>query len=371
MKKLCCIFNIPSIYREAIYLDLDKTYDCEWYFERESNDIAHFNTKNLKKCHYLNHGKFIGRFYRMKGLVRLLWKRKDFDAYLMVGAPMCISIWILCILLKIFHPKKKIYFWTHGWYGKETFLERIVKKRFLKLADGIFLYGNYAKELLIERGFKKEKLYVLHNSLSYNIQLSLRKQNLASNIYRDYFGNDAPVLIFIGRLTKVKKLEMLLDALYILNQRGERYNLVFVGDGSEKESLKFKVETLNLSEQVWFYGSCFDEKKNAELVYNADLCVAPGNIGLTAIHSLMFGCPALTHGDFKYQMPEFEAITPMKTGNFFERNNTNALADSIVDWFHLNYDKREEVRLCCYHEIDSSWNPEYQMSIFRRVILDR
>lgn len=37
--KLCCIFNIPSLYREKIYKEIDKEYDCEWYFEEEDNDI--------------------------------------------------------------------------------------------------------------------------------------------------------------------------------------------------------------------------------------------------------------------------------------------------------------------------------------------
>lgn len=57
---------------------------------------------------------------------------------------------------------------------------------------------------------------------------------------------------------------------------------------------------------------------NAELIYNADLCVAPGNIGLTAMHAMMFGCPCISHNDFSWQMPEFEAIVPYKTGNFLK-----------------------------------------------------
>ena len=64
--KLCCIFNIPSLYREKIYLDIDKEYDCEWYFEKEDNDINLFDIKKLKKAHILNHGKFVSRFYTMR-----------------------------------------------------------------------------------------------------------------------------------------------------------------------------------------------------------------------------------------------------------------------------------------------------------------
>ena len=368
MKKLCCIFNIPSLYREAIYLDIDKEYDCEWYFEKENVDVALFDTGKMKTVHMLEHKDVFGRAYRMKGLTGKLWKRNDFDAYVMVGAPMCISLWMLCLLLKMFHPKKKIYFWTHGWYGKESRSERIIKKFFLNLADELLLYGNYAKGMLIKQGFKAEKMHVIHNSLSYNVQLALRKQMTLTGVYCEHFRNNNPVLIFIGRLTPVKKLDLLVDAVYSLKEKGEKYNLVFVGNGSEREALENKVNELGLSEQVWFYGACYDEKINAELIYNADLCVAPGNIGLTAMHVLMFGCPAITHNDFAYQMPEFEAIVPYKTGNFFERGNVSSLTVVIEDWFKANRVLRDNVRGWCYKEIDESWTPAYQMNILKKSI---
>ncbi len=368
MRNVCCIFNIPSLYREAIYLDLDRTYNCDWYFENESTDIVLFDTNVLKSVHVLEHGYLGGRSYRMKGLVKAVWKRPDIDSYLMVGAPMCVSIWVLCFLLKICFPKKKIYFWTHGWYGKETFAERIIKKQFLKLADGLLLYGNYAKSLLIQKGFKPERMHIVHNSLSYDVQLALRKQIKPSSIYIDHFGNLDPTIVFIGRLTPVKNLDLLLESLEYLNQVGKKFNLVFIGDGSEKEALIQLTKDKELTEQVWFYGACYDEAVNAELIYNADLCVAPGNIGLTAIHVLMFGCPAITHNDFKYQMPEFEAITGNRTGSFFERGNAISLAESIKEWFQLNGSSRDTIRDYCFKEIDSNWNPRFQMNVIKQVL---
>lgn len=365
---LCCVFNIPSLYRETIYQAIESSYDCEWFFEKEEIDVKLFDTRKLRKVHFLEHGRFLGRSYRMKGLTHLIWKRRDFDAYLMIGAPMCVSIWVLCLLLKVFHPKKKIYFWTHGWYGKESRGERIVKKSFLRLADELLIYGEYAKNLLVKEGFRAEKMHVIHNSLSYDVQLKLRRQIQPSEIYRNHFGNSHPVLIFIGRLTTVKKLDLLLEALDKLSREGDQYNLVFVGDGVEKTNLQGKAEELGLANQVWFYGACYDERTNAEFIYNADLCVSPGNIGLTAIHVLMFGCPALTHDDYAYQMPEFEAIKPYDTGCFFERGNVDSLAETIKQWFKVNGSLRDNVRERCFSEIDTSWTPSYQMKIISSVI---
>lgn len=114
----------------------------------------------------------------------------------------------------------------------------------------------------------------------------------------------------------MKKLDQIVEAVGILKQKGENYNIAFVGDGEIRQSLEVEVAKYQLQDNVWFYGPCFDEKINAELIYNADLCVAPGNIGLTAMHVLMFGCPAISHNNFKCQMPEFESIIPGHTGAF-------------------------------------------------------
>lgn len=303
----------------------------------------------------------------MDGLLNKILRRNDYDKFLMIGTPMCISLWILCVLLKIFYPSKKIYFWTHGWYGKELWFERIIKKAFLKLANGLFVYGNYAKELLIKEGFPVNKLYVIHNSLSYDVQLELRKQMKKTSIYSEHFRNENPILIFIGRLTPIKQLDMLVQSVSDLKNDGMKCNLVFIGDGPMKKVLEEKVKSLNIIQQVWFYGACYDEKTNSELIYNADMCVAPGNVGLTAIHSMMFGCPVITHNDFSYQMPEFEAIKPLVTGSFYKRGCQDSLNRTIFEWFNINGKKREYIRQQCYREIDDQWTPYFQMKIIKNV----
>ena len=135
-----------------------------------------------------------------------------------------------------------------------------------------------------------------------------------------------------------------------------------------REEISSVVDEYGLTNNVWFYGSCFDEKVNAELVYNADLCVAPGNIGLTAMHVMMFGCPAISHNDFKWQMPEFESIIPGKTGDFFEKDNIEDLARCISNWFASKGCSRDEVRKACYKEIDEHWNPHYQLNVIKKTL---
>lgn len=367
MKKLCCYFNTPSLYRELIYKRIDETYDCDWYFEDTDNKLKEFNTDQFHKVERL-HTYRVGPFYGVKRLVSLLF-RDEYQQYLMMGHSRNLSIFVFLLLKRFFFTKKKAYLWTHGFYGKEGCFEKIWKKILLKSADGLLIYGDYACGIMKNKyGFDEKNLYPIHNSLDYDAQLMIRNTMKPSSIYKSHFHNENKTLLFIGRLTFVKKLNMLISAVADLKAQGECYNLVFVGDGEARTGLEKMAIDRNVSEQVWFYGACYDEEKNADLVYNADLCVSPGNIGLTAIHVMMFGCPAISHDDFAHQMPEFEAIKPGRTGSFFEMDNQEALNEEISKWFKKGDYNRELIRKDCFGEIDKNWNPSFQMDIIKKII---
>lgn len=367
MEKLIIVYNFAQRYREPIFSSIDTEWDCEWYFGRNTTDIKGMDISVLKNVTEVDNKTFIKSPWYFQKKIIGLFKRRDVSAFLILGEPYCVSTWLLCILIKLFNSKKKIYFWSHGWYGKESKSRRIIKKAFFKLADGIFLYGNYAKRLMTVEGFDERKLYVIHNSLHHDRQLALREQIRQSSIFRDRFKNDNPNIIFIGRLTEVKRLDLLIKAVALLRNRGKYFNVTFIGDGTMRDDLQQLVSDEGLDDCVWFYGACYDETANAELIYNADLCVAPGNVGLTAMHSMVFGCPVLTHDDFPLQMPEFEAVRENETGCFFKRNDIESLADAISGWFRNNGSRREAVRQNCFNEIDNEWTPGYQMKVLKSV----
>lgn len=364
--KLCLIYNFAQHYRTSIFKLMSEKFDCDFLFGDSMVDVKKMDYSLLKGKVTETHTKYvIGRWYWQSGVVGQLFK--NYDNYILLGETRALSTWLFCILARILKPKKKVFFWSHGWYGKESKLESFIKKIEFKLPNGgIFTYGEYARKLMIDIGFKADKLFPIHNSLAYDKQIEIRKSLNASDVYRDHFGNTNYNLFFVGRLTPIKKLDQILDAMVICNGRGHRYNLTFIGGGTEMENLRAKVDNLGLKDQVWFYGPCYDEKELSSLIYNADLCVAPGNIGLTAMHSMVFGTPCITHNDFPYQMPEFEAIKEGETGSFFKRDDINDLAKCIDNWFSTNGHMRDKVRLNCMDVIDKEWNPYYQIEILKK-----
>lgn len=363
--KLCLIFNIAPHYRESIYKLIEQTYSCDWYFGSNDTNIKTLDLSIFQRVKILpNRFVLKTQLIRRLGLAKLI-EDKNYKTFLLTGETYNLSIWWFLIKSKLFYRHKKVYLWTHGWYGKESVFIKILKKIYFRLADGVFLYGNYARDLMLKEGFDKNKLFVIHNSLQYEEHLSIRETLKPTNIYRNHFSNENKNIIFIGRLTAVKHLDYVIESLAFLKKEGYDYNLIFVGDGPEKENLINVAQKKDLLPQVWFYGACYDDKVNAELIFNADLCVSPGNVGLTAIHTMTFGTPVLTHDNFPYQMPEFETIKENVTGGFFKENDVESISRAITQWFTLHED-RDVVRQNCYEEIEKSWTPQYQLGILKK-----
>lgn len=365
MSKLCLIYNTAPRYREAVFRAIDSEYDCDWYFGETKSDIKEMDTRLLSRVKYYKTFGNPEKMYVKIGILPLLFKRK-YKNFFMLAEVRSLTDWLFFWFASTFFKEKKVYIWTHGWYGREHGIEAYMKLWLFRHVSGTFVYGDRAKKLLIEQGIPENKLFAIHNSLDYDKQKSLRDNIIPTTILSGHFGNSRPTIIFIGRLTKVKRLDMIIDALAQLRKMGELYNLVFVGDGVERTVLESKVSSMALQDSIWFYGACYDEQKNAELIYNADLCVSPGNVGLTAIHSLMFGCPVVTHDSFEWQMPEYEAIKAGVTGDFFKKDDVKDLSKVISGWFSANVGRRDEVRKLCFEEIDSEWNPYYQMGIIKK-----
>lgn len=364
--KLCLLLNFASHYRASIFQLIDRSFDCEWCFGDSASDIKKMDYSVLSGPVFESHTrKLFAGWYWQPGILSKL--RSQNTHFIITGDVRSLSTWTFCILARLFYPQKKVYFWTHGWYGKETWLESVVKMLEYRLLNGgIFTYGYYAKRLMVEKGMDSNKLFVIHNSLDYDSQLRLRKELVSKPIYSDHFRNDNPNLVFVGRLTPVKKLDQILKSMIVSKSKGHDYNLTLIGGGEMKEYLQDLAAKIGLDSNVWFFGPCYEEQVLASMIYNADLCVSPGNIGLTAMHSMVYGTPCVTHNSFPLQMPEFEAIEEWKTGAFFELNDIESLSDCIDKWFELKSNNRDSVRHDCYTEIDTQWTPYFQLDVLKR-----
>ncbi len=366
MRHTVCFFNQSSVhYRRNIFMLMDRELGIDFFFgdSRKQGAIKELDTSCLTHFKGFFHNIGIGPLYWQNGAIRLLWSK--YTDLFTTATHYCLSAWVILLLAPLFD--KRVYLWSHGAYGDERGLKKWLTVWKMKRATGSLLYGNYAKKVLMEWGVPEEKLHVFYNSLAYDEQLEVRKVLKSSAFYQEHFRNDLPNLVFIGRLTAVKKLNLIVQAMSLLRNKGINVNMTYVGDGPKKGELETLAQEAGLEKNVWFYGPCYDEKQIAQFIYNADLCVSPGDVGLTAIHAMTYGTPVISHNNYCHQMPEFEAIEEGRTGTFFCENDVDSLAECIREWLNNGLD-REQMRQNCYDVIDNKYNPHRQVEMIREVI---
>jgi len=383
MKKVAIVQYVTSHYRESIYrllCEQDEDFTVVLYSDRINPESSIKTIDPQKASLPVEEGglrwRFVksiclfGNFIWQKGVVKL-GISKEFDVIIYSGSAYFLSTWISCFLARM--TGKRTLMWCHGFLREEEGLKGWIQKIFYRLlADGVLLYHNRAKRIMINKGFDADSLYVIYNSLDYDTQCKIKDEisheEILSRRQKMFNRPDLPLWLFIGRLNRSKKLEMILDAAKILKDRGCDCNILIIGDGPEKNNLKQLAKKQELDDNVFLYGATYDEKELSYLISMSDICVSPGEIGLTCMHALGYGTPVITHDDPDFQGPEYEAIKPGYNGAFFKKGDIEDLANTIERWLSENKD-REMIAKRCYEVIDQYYNPHYQLKVIRAAIL--
>lgn len=364
--KICCVFNLAPHYRAPIFRLMDEQLNCDFYFgDRVDTPIKLMDYKNLvgfKKV-LTNRKVPLTGFEYQSGAWKLIFK--SYKYYIITGTPGSLSNWFLAIAALL--TGKKVYAWTHGIKGDGSAAKKFIERNFYRLCDKILLYGDLSKENMIQAGFKSEKLLPIYNSLDFQLQEKIRESLLPSDIYRKKFQNEDPVLVYIGRIQFSKKLDQLIHCIYELNNENTPCNLMLIGPDLENGAMHELVDKYKLQDKVWFYGPSYDEAEIGELLFNADICVSPGPIGLTALHAATYGIPIITNDNIKTQMPEHELVIEGQTGFFFEEGSKNGLKEAIRKFMLLSEEEKNEMGKNLYSLIKNKYNPYYQIQVLKNL----
>ncbi|MCK1294841.1 glycosyltransferase [Bradyrhizobium sp. 30] len=290
------------------------------------------------------------------------------DAIIFLGNPNFLSTWIAAWIAR--RRRISVLFWEHGWRRPEAPAKSKLRLIFFGLADRVLVYAPRAKRLGSAAGYPEDRIDVVYNSLDYpasNRFYDLISRGELADVQPNslFTQRDNPIIICTARLTMACRFDLLFEAVKILRARGVRCNVLLVGDGPMMQPLKDMATERMLP--VYFYGPCYDEHVLSQLLYRSTVTVSPGKVGLTAMHSLMYGTPVITHDNNDEQMPEVEAIQEGVTGARYKQNDPESLANAISNWIERDID-RDQVRAYCRNEIVARWNPEVQAEIIERSI---
>src|SRR5690606_30380293 len=107
------------------------------------SEIKKIDYSKLSNAHELRSVWFFKKVYWMCSSISLIFK--PYKKYLITGQMNCLSNWFFILFARILG--KEVYIWNHGWYGKESNLQKTLKKIYYLPVNGFFLYGNYARDL--------------------------------------------------------------------------------------------------------------------------------------------------------------------------------------------------------------------------------
>lgn len=308
---------------------------------------------------------WIGQILIQPRVLGIPFERK-WDCVIFLGNPYYLTTWIAAILCRL--SGKRVLMWTHGYRSERLGRRAFFKNCFFRLAHGLILYGNRAKDVLVGLGFDADRLYVGYNSLDHDAHLALRHQfaDLPS-VSNQLFGNSLPVMVWVGRFMKEKEVDVLLRAIAVMQAANRNVNLLLVGEGPEKEALVKLSRELKVTKSVYFAGPVYDEAALAKLLMTCDIAVSPGPVGVFAILAQTFGLPVITSDEFDRQGPEVESIEDGITGGFFKAHDPSSLAEVLIRWLS---DPRSGsvIREACYQAVDQTYTPAHQEQILSLAV---
>lgn len=245
---------------------------------------------------------------------RLIFQTFPFTSWhydlLVVGNAMNNVAYPLSFIRKVLG--KHIAYWGHGrdvFTAKKSLLKRTtdgLKMGLSNLADGFFAYTEGVKKYLVQGGVDPIKIFPLYNTINIEEKRAEYEELFSSReILRMKMGLDSKkVLLFVGRLTKERRLEFILDAYKYLLSFDNSYKLFLIGGGNKRVVEEFEKKCGK--EFVEALGVVPDEDI-AKYYLVSDLFVYPGSVGLAPLQALCYNLiPVVIDSDV--HSPEFEYL---------------------------------------------------------------
>ncbi|NRP56636.1 MULTISPECIES: glycosyltransferase family 4 protein [unclassified Marinobacterium] len=273
------------------------------------------------------------------------------DIVVVNGNPRIINYMILLIICKI--KGVKIIWWGHGRSSTSTNLGTFIRKKIMKVADGVMLYTD--NELKDFNDFNN--IIALNNGLD--------SEEIKSYIKPGNSYIETKTMIFLGRLTEKSNILLLLESFKYIGTLDLK--LYIVGSGPLKKYVQEII--LNNKIPVSLVGSVYDEKDLSELFSKCDLFVYPGSVGLSLIHALNYSLPVLLHNKSSFHMPEYSAFEEGFNGVSFEYGSPLDLAKQIDYFYRLDFNKRKLFSDNAKNTVKNTYNTQDMSNRFDKFLM--
>ncbi len=219
----------------------------------------------------------------------------------------------------------------YGFFGLiKKYLYQVLFIRWIKHLAGILAIGNNSLTWFVKRGVDRNKIY----SFAY----FLEEPQIKKIIKLPKKNKNRPFrIIFVGRLIKLKRLDLLIKSVASLKKNN--IELWVIGNGPEKRRLK-SLATLLLPKQVFWFG-VIPIKKIPNIINQVDCLVLPSRYdgwGAVVSEALMVGTPVICSN----KCGSSGAVLASGYGSVFSANNQASLINSLRKQYKKGFVKLKE-----------------------------
>lgn len=191
----------------------------------------------------------------------------------------------------------------------------------------VIVNSNYMKrELQSLFGLPFEKINVVPNGINVNMFSGIERDY---DFRRQYALDNEKIILFMGRLVYEKGVQHLISAMPKILAGYHDAKLVIAGKGGMIDELKAQVNSMGISNKVYFTGY-MDSKQVCKIYKCADVSVFPSTyepFGIVALEAMLSGTPVVVSDIGGLN----EIVTHGENGMKSYAGNQNSIADSILE----------------------------------------
>ncbi len=223
--------------------------------------------------------------------------------------------------------------------------------RAFNMADYVVCVSNGTVDTLREYGYKGRTTVIRNGT---DLTFPEKHAELRDRIIKkeDLF-EEENVFLSVGRIVENKKLDLPLNALKILKERGVKFKYLIVGAGTHQSKLEKLVKQLQLEDCVKFTGKIMDREELAGYYLASDLFLFPSTFdtaSLAPIEAAALKLPSLmTKG-----CSTAEILTDDVDG-YLAEENAIAWADKIQKII-ADKNRLAETKEMAYKQVYRSWD---------------
>ncbi|MDP4206422.1 MAG: glycosyltransferase [Bacteroidota bacterium] len=331
-KKVLVIQPYLAPYRIDVYNQLSNFFELKvlyWYHQAPEQN---FNLEILKKRSLFNYEHLNNGFTIKKRVIKfdILRKIRKFKPSVIICHEYGFFTLIPILLSKWYKYKVIINTDDNQDMLNMTYGLRLLSRNYcLKRSAGFISINPHVQEQL-NKGYPSIRnnsvCYPILQDEKYLVQELKSSIEISKKLFSGYNLKEKKILLFVGRLSKVKGIDLLIDAFYELVKSNNDLILVLVGEGEERTMLEERVKTRDIEKQVIFPGRT--DGKNLYAWYNI------GQVFILPSRFEPFGAvvnEALISGNYVIASSKVGAnflITP-ENGAIFENENTPSLIQAI------------------------------------------